>query len=148
MLTGAYPEAITTQDRRGRTPLHFALSNAGRRAAPAAVRLLVSSNRDIVNSRGGSSNPLRVLAEFAATIRNDDEQKESVQKCLEHLLNAEPDPTADFFTALQSLPDWLSEKAVVMEVVQTLLNEKISENPSSDEGTPKEEDPTEAASTI
>jgi Ion transport protein len=126
-LTGAYPDAITTQDRRGRTPLHFALSNAGRRAAPAAVRLLVSFNRDIVNSRGGSSNPLRVLAEFAATIRDDDDQKESVHKCLEHLLNAEPEPTADFFTALQSLPNWLSEQAVVMEVVQTLLNEKISQ---------------------
>ena len=126
-MTGAYPEAITTQDRRGRTPLHFALSNAGRRAAPAAVRLLVSFNRDIVNSRGGSSNPLRVLAEFAATIKEDYEQKESVHKCLEHLLNAEPEPTADFFTALQSLPDWLSEQAVVMEVVQTLLNEKISQ---------------------
>jgi len=126
-LTGAFPDAITTQDRRGRTPLHFALSNAGRRAAPAAVRLLVSFNNDIVNSRGGSSNPLRVLAEFAATIKDDDDQKESVHKCLEHLLNAEPEPTADFFTALQSLPDWLSEQAVVMEVVQTLLNEKISQ---------------------
>jgi len=127
VLTGAFPDAITTQDRRGRTPLHFALSNAGRRAAPAAVRLLVSFNNDIVNSRGGSSNPLRVLAEFAATIKDDDDQKESVHKCLEHLLNAEPEPTADFFTALQSLPDWLSEQAVVMEVVQTLLNEKISQ---------------------
>jgi Ion transport protein len=126
-LTGAFPDAITTQDRRGRTPLHFALSNAGRRAAPAAVRLLVSFNRDIVNSRGGSANPLRVLAEFAATIRDDDDQKESVHRCLEHLLNAEPEPTADFFTALQSLPNWLSEQAVVMEVVQTLLNEKISQ---------------------
>ena len=127
VLTGAYPDAITTQDRRGRTPLHFALSNAGRRAAPAAVKLLVSFNRDIVNSRGGSSNPLRVLADFSATIRDDDDQKESVHKCLEHLLNAEPDPTADFFTALQSLPDWLSEQAVVMDVVQILLNEKISQ---------------------
>ncbi|CAB9527056.1 Ankyrin Repeat [Seminavis robusta] len=127
VLTGAYPDAITTQDRRGRTPLHFALSNAGRRAAPSAVRLLVGFNRDIVNSRGGSSNPLRVLAEFASTIREDDDQKDSVHKCLEHLLNAEPEPTADFFTALQSLPDWLSEQAVVMEVVQTLLNEKISQ---------------------
>jgi ribosomal protein L29 len=87
----------------------------------------VSFNRDIVNSRGGSSNPLRVLADFASTLKHDDDQKESVHKCLEHLLNAEPDPTADFFTALQSLPDWLSEQAVVMDVVQVLLNEKISQ---------------------
>jgi hypothetical protein len=46
---------------------------------------------------------------------------------LEHLLNADPDPTADFFTALQSLPDWLSERAVVMPSVQVLLNDKISQ---------------------
>ena len=43
------------------------------------------------------------------------------------MLNAEPDPTADFLTALQSLPDWLGERAVVMPVVQNLLNEKISQ---------------------
>jgi hypothetical protein len=51
----------------------------------------------------------------------------SVQKCLEHLLNAAPDPTAEFFTALQSLPDWLQERAVVLPKVQHLLNDKISQ---------------------
>lgn len=114
-------------DKRGRTPLHFALSNAGQKAAPSAVRLLLSLNRDIVNSVDGGPLPLRVLAEFAATVKNDDETRELVHRCLEHLLNAEPDPTADFLTALQSLPDWLSEQAVVMPVVQILLNEKISQ---------------------
>ena len=72
-----------------------------------------------------------MLAEYASTIKNEDEKRdekrESVRRCLEHLLNAEPDPTADFLTALQSLPDWLSERAVVMPVVQNLLNEKISQ---------------------
>jgi hypothetical protein len=115
-------------DRRGRTPLHFALSNAGRSAAPAAVRLLISLNRNIVNSINGGPLPLRVLAEFARTLRHaGPEERESVERCLEHLLNARPNPTADFFTALQSLPEWLSSQAVILPVVQVLLNEKISQ---------------------
>jgi hypothetical protein len=130
VLTDAHPDAIATMDRRGRTPLHFALSNAGRKAAPAAVRLLLSLNKHIVNTAGGGPLPLRVLAEFAASVRRDESdtsQRESVQRCLEYMLLAKPDPTADFFTALQSLPDWLSETAVVMPVVQHLLNDKISQ---------------------
>jgi Ion transport protein len=130
VLTDAYPEAIHTKDRRQRTPLHFALSNAGRKTVPSAVRLLLSLNNDIVNSIDGGPLPLRVLSEYTATIKTEDdkrdEKRESVQKCLEHILNAQPDPTADFLTTLQSLPDWLSERAVVMPVVQILLNEKIS----------------------
>jgi hypothetical protein len=45
-------------------------------------------------------------------------------------LNFNPDPTADFFTTLQSLPDWLRELAVVTPDtpdVQLLLNEKIGQ---------------------
>ena len=127
VLTDAHIEAITTMDRRGRTPLHFALSNAGRKAAPAAVRLLLSLKRDLVNSVSGGPLPLRVLSEFAATVRDDDGQRDSVQRCMEQLLAANPDPTADFFTALQSLPDYLQERAVVMPNVQVLLNDKIAE---------------------
>ena len=43
------------------------------------------------------------------------------------LLSFNPDPTADFFTALQALPDWLQERAVVMQSVQKLLNRKIAQ---------------------
>ncbi|KAL7557331.1 hypothetical protein ACA910_020319 [Epithemia clementina (nom. ined.)] len=131
VLTEAYPDAITARDSRGRTPLHFALSNAGRKTVPAAVRLLLSLNKSIVNSIDKGPLPLRVLAEYAQTIRKDDinrdEKRDSVHRCLDHLLQAKPKPTADFFTALQSLPNWLSEYAVVMPVVQNLLNEKISQ---------------------
>ncbi|KAG7351184.1 ankyrin repeat domain protein [Nitzschia inconspicua] len=127
VLTDAYSDAITTPDRRGRTPLHFALSNAGRKASPAAVRVLLSLNEDQVNSMNGGPLPLRVLSEYAATLKEDEEQRESVENCLKYLLAAKPDPTADFFTALQSLPSFLQERAVVMRVVQELLNEKIAQ---------------------
>lgn len=130
-LTDAYPEAIRARDSRKRTPLHFALSNAGRKTVPAAVRLLLNLDRSIVNSVDKGPLPLRVLAQYAQLVKNEtedrDEKRESVVRCLEHLLNAEPEPTADFFTALQSLPDWLNQRAVVLKVVQNLLNEKISQ---------------------
>ena len=130
-LTDAYPEAIRARDSRKRTPLHFALSNAGRKTVPAAVRLLLNLDRSIVNSVDKGPLLLRVLAQYAQLVKNEtedrDEKRESVVRCLEHLLNAEPEPTADFFTALQSLPDWLNQRAVVLKVVQNLLNEKISQ---------------------
>ena len=130
-LTDANPEAIRACDSRKRTPLHFALSNAGRKTVPAAVRLLLNLDRTIVNTIDDGPLPLRVLAQYAQMVRSEtedrDAKRESVLRCLEHLLNAEPEPTPDFFTALQSLPEWLSEKAVVMSIVQHLLNEKISQ---------------------
>lgn len=127
-MTAAHRDAIGTRDRNKRTPLHFALSNAGRPASPGAVRHLLELDQRLANSNGGPL-PLRVLAEFSHTLRRegDDANRGSVQKCLEHLLNSDPDPTADFFTALQSLPDWLQERAVVLPSVQVLLNDKISQ---------------------
>eukprot|EP00934_Nitzschia_sp_Nitz4_P000341 Nitzschia sp. Nitz4//scaffold345_size17508//8951//11547//NITZ4_008824-RA/size17508-processed-gene-0.12-mRNA-1//1//CDS//3329548631//341//frame0 len=128
VLTSSYHDAITTTDRRGRTPLHFALSNAGRSSAPASVGLLLNLNRDLVNSHDGGPLPIRVLAEFASTVpRSQQEQRESCKSCLRHLLGADPIPTADFFTALQSLPDYLQEIAVIMRAVQELLNRKIAQ---------------------
>lgn len=120
---------MSARDRNGRTPLHFALSNAGRKASPGAVRHLLNLDNTLANSNNGPL-PLRVLAEFSQGLKksgNVDADRPSVEQCLEFLLNANPEPTADFFTALQSLPDWLSEQAVVMPSVQVLLNEKISQ---------------------
>ena len=127
MLTSAYDQGIMTRDYQGRTPLTFALSNAGRKASPVAVRLLLNSNKDMVNSTGGGPSPVKTLAQFAQNRAFETAERESVLKCLEHLLSFNPDPTADFFTALQSLPEWLKERAVVMKNVQTLLNMKIAQ---------------------
>ena len=128
VLTDAYLNAIAHRDRKGRTPLHFSLSNAGRPAASSAVRLLLGLNKDLVNARGGSPLPLKVLAEYASKVQDYQKlERESCRACLRHLLSAEPNPTADFFTALQALPEFLQELAVVMKVVQELLNFKISQ---------------------
>lgn len=128
VLMDAYPEAIKTLDTKSRTPLHFVLSNAGRANAPAAVRLLLNKNPELVDSVGGGALPLLVLAQYAASIdQTNEEQTEAVQGCLRNILTSRPKPTPEFFTALQRLPDFLQERAVVMRVVQELLNVKIAQ---------------------
>jgi hypothetical protein len=129
VLLDAYPEAATTIDNKQRTPLLFVLSNGGKKAAPAAVRLLLSQEPELVNSIGGGPLPLLVLALHGSKNinRKDVEQMDAVQGCLKHILSARPKPTPEYFSALQRLPSFLQERAVVMKVVQELLNEKISE---------------------
>jgi ankyrin repeat protein len=129
VLTDAYPDAVTTVDNKQRTPLHFVLSNAGRKSAPAAVRLLLSLNTDLVNAAGGGPLPLLVLAQFSRTgiDRANEEQLDAVQGCLRHILSSRPKPTPEFFSALQRLPAFLREEAVVITSVQKMLNDKIAE---------------------
>lgn len=129
VLTESHLDAATTMDRVGRTPLHYALSNAGRKTAPVAVRLLLGLDKNLVNSIGGGPLPLQFLAEYAATVKKEDnEQRESVSACMKHLLAEKPtNPPPDFFTALQSLPEFLRERVVVMTTVQDLLNQKIAQ---------------------
>ena len=132
VLTEKHHDAIWTRDQDNRTPLHFALSNAERKTSPGAVRHLLELDPSLANTHGVGPLPLRTIAEYSLAFRknhnsNKAEAKENIQKCLEYLLNKNPEPTADFFTALQALPDWLSEKAVVLRSVQELLNLKITQ---------------------
>ncbi|KAL3932837.1 MAG: hypothetical protein SGBAC_010663 [Bacillariaceae sp.] len=129
VLTDAYPEGATTVDHKQRTPLHFVLSNAGRKNAPAAVRLLLSQKPDLANSIEGGPLPLLVLAQFAITgiDRSNEEQLDAVQGCLKYILNSKPKPTPEFFSALQRLPSFLQDRAVVMKEVQEMLNDKIAQ---------------------
>jgi len=129
ILTDGHVDSITACDRRGRTPLHFALGNADRPFSPAVVRLLLTqypSAVDVIDN--DASLPLRSLANRANTLK-ESQTKERVNagKCLMLYIDAEPRPTADFLTALQALPDWLGDSAVVHPVVQKLLNDKISQ---------------------
>lgn len=129
ILTDGHVDSITACDRKGRTPLHFALGNADRPFSPAVVRLLLSQYQsavDAVDNEG--SLPLHLLANRANTLKETQEKERSnAEACLILYIAAEPRPTADFLTALQALPGWLGDAAVVHPVVQRLLNDKISQ---------------------
>jgi hypothetical protein len=70
--------------------------------------------------------PLHLLALGLRGYRADDPDKRSnVSDCLSMYLAAEPVAGADFLTAIQDLPDWLQDTAVVSKHVRNVLNEKI-----------------------
>lgn len=132
ILLSVIPTSTTAVDFKGRTPLHFAMGNADRATSPAVVKLLLSLNPDVINDTDNDGQlPLHLLAAQAKKTSVEDShdakvQRDSAMACLDTLLKASPMPTADFLTALQSLPEWLLEYAVVSEEVQKVLNAKIA----------------------
>mmetsp|Transcript_1396 Transcript_1396/g.2001 ORF Transcript_1396/g.2001 Transcript_1396/m.2001 type:complete len:776 (-) Transcript_1396:107-2434(-) len=130
VLTDNNADSITQTDRNGRTPLHFALGNADRQASPSVVKLLLSENPDVVNmtDKDRADLPLHLLATRAHTLSEAQKaERDNAMKCLDLYLDAKPHPTAAFLAALQSLPEWLRDRAVVAPTVKRVLNDKISQ---------------------
>ena len=129
VLFEAFPNSIRARERNGRTPLHLAMVNAHRPASPAVIRFLLSfPGADVVNMKDREGNlPLHMLANVATRIRPD--QKEACAYASESLklyLAAGPRASSEFLTAVQRLPTWLQDHAVVSPHVQSVLNIKIA----------------------
>jgi len=131
ILLRVIPTSTAAVDFKGRTPLHFALGNADRATSPAVVKLLLERTPGVANETDDEGQlPIHLLAAVAKKTPLDDKGKEkrvSATKCLDSYLKANPTPTADYLTALQSLPEWLLDHAVICEDVQKVLNEKIAQ---------------------
>ena len=89
---------------------HSSLAKAGRPHSPSVVKNLQDLDTALVHDE-----PFTLGFGSLATHK----------QCLELYLRAGPDPTVDFFAALQSLPEWLSEHAVAMPFVLIELNQRI-----------------------
>ena len=103
--------------------------NAHRPTSPAVIRRLLSvPDGNIVDMTDKEGNtPLHLLANTAARFKPD--QKEAHTYATESLklyLKAGPKASSEFFTALQRLPFWLQDNAVVSPHVQSILNVKIA----------------------
>jgi hypothetical protein len=72
--------------------------------------------------------PLHLLSTQANRLTVVEQKAEcnNAKKCLELYLKASPSASSDFFTALQSLPTFLREQAVVTPYVQDVINYQIS----------------------
>jgi ankyrin repeat protein len=128
VLKDAYPDSLIAKENKGRTPMHLAMVNAHRDASPGVINfLLENSGSELVNLRDHDGYlPLHLLALGLKGFRADEpEQRGSVAECLKMYLAAEPIASADFLTALQDLPDWLQDVAVVSPHVRNILNKKI-----------------------
>ena len=130
VLLDSHPNSIKVREKNGRTPLHLAMVNAHRPGSPAVIRrLLISApESNIVNMTDKEGNlPLHLLANIAARFKPD--QKEAYTYATESLklyLKAKPKASSEFFTAVQRLPSWLQDHAVVSPHVQSILNVKIA----------------------
>jgi len=128
VLQEAFPDAIVARENKGRTPMHLAMVNAHRDASPGVIQFLMdNAGNELVNVRDHEGYlPLHLLALGLRGFRADEpQQRTNVSDCLKIYLAAEPTVTADFLTALQDLPDWLQDVAVISQHVRNILNEKI-----------------------
>jgi ankyrin repeat protein len=128
VLADAYPDSLTAREQKGRTPMHLAMVNAHRDASPGVIRfLLEGEGSQTVNRRDHDGFlPLHLLAKGLENYRADGSmQRNNVSECLEMYLSAGPNPDPDFLTALQDLPDWLQDTAVINPHVRNILNQKI-----------------------
>jgi Ion transport protein/Ankyrin repeats (many copies) len=130
VLATVHPASVTAKESHGRTPMHLAMVNAHRDASPNTIRFLLSrpESRDTINCRDKDGFlPLHLLALSLKGYRMDEPEKRyNVGESLSLYLEAEPFPTADFLTAIQDLPDWLHDTAVVSKHVRNVLNDKIA----------------------
>jgi len=126
VLAQVYPDSLISRENKGRTPMHLAMVNAHRPASPGVIRFLLEScGPEIVNVRDHDGYlPLHLLA-LGLRGFGSEGNKKSVGECLTLYLGAEPHASADFLTALQDIPDWLQDVAVVTPHVRNILNKKI-----------------------
>lgn len=128
VLAEAYPESLNAKENKGRTPMHLAMVNAHRDASPGVLSfLLKNASKDIVDVRDHEGNlPLHLLNLGLKGLNLEEPEKMyNVAECLKLYLASEPYASPDFLAALQDLPDWLQDVAVVSPHVRTILNEKI-----------------------
>ncbi|KAL7544863.1 hypothetical protein ACHAWF_008231 [Thalassiosira exigua] len=127
VLLENYPESITKRENKGRNPLHLAMVNAHRPSSPIVVGFLLEKNAsEIINAYDDDNHlPIHLLAMAAKFPPEKVRERANAAECLNIYLNAKPKATADFLTAIQTLPEWLRDIAVISDHIQDILNHKI-----------------------
>ncbi|GKY93492.1 hypothetical protein MPSEU_000316600 [Mayamaea pseudoterrestris] len=132
VLAEAYPESLVATEQHGRTPMHLAMVNAHREASPNTIGFLLAhaEAKETINARDRDRyTPLHLLALGLKGYRasSDNDKRVNVSESLSLYLAAEPKASPDFLTAIQDLPDWLQDTAVVSKHVRNVLNKKIAQ---------------------
>jgi len=127
ILLENYPECITKRENKGRNSIHLAMVNAHRNSSPNVVGFLLEKNpEDLVNSYDDDHHlPIHLLAMASKFPPEKVAERKNAADCLELYLNAKPKASPDFLTAIQTLPEWLRDIAVINDHVQDILNHKI-----------------------
>ena len=127
VLLENYPDSITKRENKGRNPLHLAMVNAHRQSSPKVVGFLLEKNAsEIINVYDDDNHlPIHLLAMASRFPPEKIYERKNAAECLQLYLDAKPKASADFLTAIQTLPEWLRDKAVISDHIQNILNHKI-----------------------
>lgn len=127
VLLEVYPESITKRENKGRLPLHLAMVNAHRKSSPKVVGFLLEVNAaEIINVYDDDNHlPIHLLSMASKFPEEKIMERQNASDCLQLYLDARPKATADFLTAIQTLPEWLRDIAVINDHIQNILNHKI-----------------------
>ena len=131
-LLASCPRSLYAKENTGRTPLHYAMANAHNDTSPQVLRFLLKHlENDSVDEVDDEGNlPLHLMALRVEGMDGDTvfekKSQENVKACLKIYLDSKPTLSADFLTALQSLPGWLRDDAVTHSHVQKILNQRIA----------------------
>jgi ankyrin repeat protein len=120
VLLENYPESIAKTENKGRNPLHLAMVNAHRQSSPKVVGFLLEKNADeIINSYDDDNHlPIHLLAMASKFPPEKVVERKNAADCLALYLDARPKSSADFLTAIQTLPEWLRDIAVISDHIQ------------------------------
>lgn len=122
-LIEAHPKSIYCTDDNGFTPLHYAMGNCERKESPGAIKVILSHMTEDDDQYLNLKHPLLVLAERTRSFTNIPKQGiENAQRCLQCYLRTKPVASTTFFTALQTLPQWLEDKGAFFK---TFMKDEI-----------------------
>mmetsp|Transcript_31180 Transcript_31180/g.70515 ORF Transcript_31180/g.70515 Transcript_31180/m.70515 type:complete len:884 (-) Transcript_31180:72-2723(-) len=127
ILVERYPGSVSQRENKGRNPLHLAMVNAHRHSSPKVVGfLLEGDSTDIIDAHDDDRHlPIHLLAMASKFPEEKVMERKNASDCLKLYLNAKPKASADFLTAIQTLPEWLRDIAVISDHIQDILNHKI-----------------------
>ena len=119
---------IHVQDKNGRFPAHFAMSNAINAATPRVLRFLLQvGGTGIIKTRSTNGNlPIHLLVSTARNCPDEQDKKRNIIETMKTFLDTKPKIDAEMFGAIQSLPMWLRDHVVIHPHMQTILNRKAA----------------------
>jgi len=124
-------DTIVKKDKteQHRTPLHYLMSNGDRARAHTILEILMKKKPSVVNIVDSKQLlPIESLGVRAKGLDLENvEGRKNILRCLSIYLNGALESKTELFHALQSLPDWMKDEAIVRPEVQQMLNKSASE---------------------
>lgn len=120
--------SILASEKNGRTPIHYAMSNAQQAATPKVLNFLFKvGTNNILSKRDNDGNlPFHLLVSASKSCPSKGTSRIHVIECIKMLLGTTPKVDAEMFTIIQSLATWLRDHAVIHPHMQQVLNRKVA----------------------